>query len=726
MSDLTRAILLGVIIGITGLIISLTPPGYHLEEGSGLSLLYKLRGQRQAPNDVTIVSIDKLSSTRHGLDEDPRKWPRSLHAKLVNILSERGASVIAFDLFFNESRSHEDDLLFARSISSAGNVILNEYVKQEVLFDEKGQIINELHVEKHISPISSLSKPAAAVAYFPLPKVPHRVNQYWTFKPAAGDVPTLPLVTFQLFALDSYKDSLQHVYRYLSNQKDTVPLETEKDERTNIMEIMKALRGSFSRNPARADQMLEELLHADTVSGDVRKASLMKSLINMYRSPGSLYLNFYGPPRTINTVPYFEVLQMNGLSRDKEKSYDFYGKAVFVGVSENIKSEKKNDGFITVYSQPNGVDVSGVEIAATAFANLLEDMPVRPLGAYKYAAVIFFWGLIMGFFSFRYIPSILSLKEMMLPAVFLCSSAIVYLFAAQYYFKSSGLWLPLIIPLLQIPAAFAGSLLMKTISKERTGFGIYLFTDIRDFTKFSENMDPKDLRELMIRYFKPLSRIIEKHGGILETVPGDAMLARWEVTESGSSSAKQKKQSCLAALDIAEEISRFIRSSHEQLHTRIGLHCGLTSRGIIGSGHQRKNITFGDTVNTTQRVEELNKCLGTQILSTEEVVNSVDSLLTRKLGKFILQGKSEPLVLYELICPMKEATPAQRNLCKCFSKALDTFEKQSWEDASTLFNETITGFGQDGPSRYYLNLCRKFEKEPPEESWKGVVCMDKT
>ena len=57
---------------------------------------------------------------------------------------------------------------------------------------------------------------------------------------------------------------------------------------------------------------------------------------------------------------------------------DLEGKVVFVGHSEQLRPGQK-DGFYTVYTRHNGLDLSGVEIAATAFANLLEDMPVLPI-----------------------------------------------------------------------------------------------------------------------------------------------------------------------------------------------------------------------------------------------------------------------------------------------------------------------------------------------------------
>jgi adenylate cyclase len=209
MSRFYRALLLGFFIAIIGLIIAFSPFGLKLEENTGLSLLFKLRGIRQTPADVIVVSIDRLSAEKLNLPDDPGKWPRSFHANLIENLSYEGASVIAFDLIFNEARSFKDDNLFANTMSREGNVVLSEYIMQKTPFDDIGNAIEELHIEKLIPPIPLLAQSAFAVACFPLPKVPFKVSQYWTFKKTAGDVPTLPIVVFQSFTLGVYDEFIR-------------------------------------------------------------------------------------------------------------------------------------------------------------------------------------------------------------------------------------------------------------------------------------------------------------------------------------------------------------------------------------------------------------------------------------------------------------------------------------------------------------------------------------
>ena len=116
MSRLLKGIILGLLTAVTGLIMGLTHFGLDLEENVGLDMLFKLRGAKQAPSDVVIINIDKVSADNLNLPDDFRKWPRSLHGKLTEILAEKGATAIAFDISFQEPTSPEEDNAFADAV----------------------------------------------------------------------------------------------------------------------------------------------------------------------------------------------------------------------------------------------------------------------------------------------------------------------------------------------------------------------------------------------------------------------------------------------------------------------------------------------------------------------------------------------------------------------------------------------------------------------------------
>ncbi len=437
---------------------------------------------------------------------------------------------------------------------------------------------------------------------------------------------------------------------------------------------------------------------------------------------------------------------------------------MIVGLSERLRPEQK-DGFYTVFSQPTGIDMSGVEIAATAFANLLEDMHVRPLSSHAHIAVIMIWGMLIGILCHLF-PTVIAAGSMI-------GLGLIYLIAAQYQLTQTGMWYPMVFPLFfQVPFAFFGTVLWKyfetnrerqnirkaigyylpnelvdQVAKNKADFmksreivyGTCLFTDAAHYTTIAEIMDPKELNEFINKYFEAIFRPVKQHGGLVVDLKGDSVLAVWKAAQPD---AALRRQACLAALDIQKAVSRFHQSreilefiakaarrsqqspEHLKLPTRIGLHAGELLLGTVGAEDHYEYRLTGDTVNTASRMEGLNKHLGTQILVSEEVLDHLDGFLTREVGGFLVAGKSKPVVVHELICRMEECNEEEKRLCETFARALKACRRQSWDEAKEIFQESMSLYGQDGPSEFFLNKCEEYKVDPPGETWDGVVQLD--
>ncbi len=749
-SRLRKAIILGLLTGLVGLGVSLLPFGLDLEENVGLDILFKLRGVRKPPAEVVVVGIDKVSADNLGVPNDPRKWPRTLYARLTEVLKEQGAAVVAFDVVFEDPRSSWEDSSFASAVSRAGNVVLCERIKTDkiALTDRGGPRRGDLNVVRLVPPIPPLEQSAVALAPFPLPKVPVKVSQYWTFKTGAGDTPTLPVVAFQLFAFGIYDEFINSLAKVSPYPMEKFLLDKEQAVSTrSVRRLVSGIRNIFEKEPASSAGLLNELKGSTAPSADKEKLKLITSLVKLYQGSNSRYLNFYGPPRTITTIPYYQALQLGEDSSGKPGP-DLKGKAVFVGLSELVQPEQR-DGFNTVFSQADGLDITGVEIAATAFANLLEDLPVRPLGIPAHIALVFVWGLLIGILCRLYSNSVAALSVAGLGAL--------YLIVVEYQFKSAAVWYPVVFPLFfQTFIAFNGALLWKYIdsSKESRNvrkalgyylpseviqgleknmtelkesrqlvYGICLSTDAEQYTSLCESMEPDKLSSFMNRYYEAVFDPVKKHEGVVSNVIGDSMLALWVAARPD---AVLRNKACLAALDIVDSISRFNQSNENyRLPTRIGLHSGHIVLGSLGAIDHYEYRPIGDIVNTATRIEGLNKYLGTRLLISDEVAQQLEGLVTREIGKFLLVGKSRPLVVHELMARTENADDRQKNISEAFPGALEAFRRQAWDEAINGFNKVIGISGGDGPSHFYITLCLHYKNNPPGESWDGVVHMDK-
>ena len=333
--------------------------------------------------------------------------------------------------------------------------------------------------------------------------------------------------------------------------------------------------------------------------------------------------------------------------------------------------------------------------------------------------------------------------------------SLLYLGAAVYRFATAGVWYPVVFPLVfQGPLLLLGAVTWNYVDLQRqrkhfrrafeqylpvhvvdelaenvSGLqvsnrlvnGICLATDAEQYTSLAESLDPKDLAGFMNRYYEAVFDPIKRRGGMVSNVVGDSMLALWLTAKDDTAPLTN---ACQAALEISSAMREF-RKSHEEmaLPTRIGLHSGEIFLGNVGAAQHFEYRPVGDIVNTATRIEGLNKYLGTRILVSREVCSDVNGFLTRDMGTFRLVGKTKPVHMHELVARLEDSSPRQRDYCALFSEGIDAFRRQSWEEASGKFHETLGIREGDGPSLFYLNLCARNSQSPPGDSWDGVVHM---
>ena len=135
---------------------------------------------------------------------------------------------------------------------------------------------------------------------------------------------------------------------------------------------------------------------------------------------------------------------------------------MFIGQSELINLH--DDGF-TAFSRADGVDLSGVEIAATAFANLLDGRLLEPFGPGLSVALLVAFGLaIGGIGGALHAPIAVSATSLLAGS---------YYAAAALVFARHNLWLPVVTPLLvQLPLGLFLGLLLQYRDAQRAGTNI--------------------------------------------------------------------------------------------------------------------------------------------------------------------------------------------------------------------------------------------------------------
>ncbi|UCH53172.1 MAG: adenylate/guanylate cyclase domain-containing protein [Pseudomonadota bacterium] len=725
--------------------LALTPFHVPLETNVGLYALFHVRGERPPPAEVAIVAVDGRTGEKLDLPPLFRDWPRSVHGKLVEELSRRGATAIVFDMDFRRSRSEQEDLAFGRAVAKANRVVLFEHLtgRLQPVEDAQGRMRGAVWAEQAEPPVPALAGAARALGPFPLPKMGAAVHQFWTFKASAREAPTMPAVALQVHSLAHYEQ-----WRTLLAASTRVPLDKLPMSAADVRDAqqMRALMRDTRSLIAQQDPELAERIAAKLAAVPVEESShrISKALLGLYAGEGERYLNYYGPPGTIRTLPYHAVIKGSDPNLSPS-ALDVAGKTVFVGYSD-LFDPGQPDRFFTVFTRNDGVDLSGVEIAATAFANLLTESSLKPLGATQTSLTLLVFGMVVG--------ALVYLTPAAIGVVLALGLATAYAIGAQLSFNNDGLWWPLATPLLvQLPLAlFIGLFAQYRLERRRVQhisdairhyvpesvsrvltapggaardvnkvtYGTCLATDMAGFSTIAEKMSPGDLANFLNEYFEVLAQALKRHGVEVTEFRADAIMCAW--TGSVDDPAVRQRP-VLAALEAAQAIGLFNSQRNLSGSLRIGLADGEFYVGHAGGGGHFVFSIVGDCANTASRIENLNKHLGSRILATGTVVNGQNELLARHLGKYRFVGKTEALPISEILSTKAGAMASQIDLCEQFATAFTAFEQGDWAQAVERFEDLLRGFPQDGPTRFLLERCRANLRPGATPDAPGIIAM---
>jgi adenylate cyclase len=748
----TALICICIGVGLLGVVGSLVPALSVAEENIGLHTLYLLRGVKKPRADVVVVAINRESAKALNLPAAPHKWPRNLHARLLERLTTQGAAVVAFDLIFYEPQTPSNDHALASAIRRAGNVILTQSIDRQnmAIADHNDTPTAWVNIDKIVASIPLVADAAIGQAPFPLPKVPAKLNQYWRFSPGSGDLPTLPVVVMHAFAMNAFYDFFD-LFKSVDPAAAATLKELPKGEGAvrQVIETIRPLFVLFEKDPTLAGRMTDELNRRAALKTTQPNHRLVRAFIELYGAGTSGYLNLYGPAGTVDTISYHRLVGPTdpGSDHPGKSLPSLRGKAVFVGQTES-DWYKANDGFYTAFTQPSGMDISGVELAATAFANLLEGKAVHPIGPAADFAIHLGWGIAGTLIAIHFASAVSAAGLVLLNGI--------YVGAAYLHFKSGGIWYPLVIPILvQTPAAFIAGLLWRyrkanterrnireafgyylpdevvsrlaaNVQNLRTGgqvlYSICLFTDAENYTTLSETLDPESLTRLMNTYYEAIFKPIRENEGLVLQVVGDSVLALWSAPQPKN---ELKTAACKAAIGITHRVEQFnTQAGQYSMPTRIGIHAGEILLGNIGAIDHFEYRPVGDIVNTASRLEGLNKFLKTRMLVSQEAFVLDSGYRSRLVGRFVFKGKSQPVQVHEIGQHPARGPQEQVKAYHLFESGLQAFTHQRWDEAELFFSRVLQMDETDGPSQFYRTRCREFRKSPPEKSWNGAVHLN--
>jgi adenylate cyclase len=736
-----HGLIAGTMLSLLGALLCGLPQSAPLQEYVDLWLLFHLRGLAAPPADVIVVAIDPATSERVALPrnaaqrdrcEDVRidalpetheplppahlivRWPRCIHAAAVRALKQAGARVIGLDISFrplpgsgsaaNASAAQEQDRMLAQAISEANNVLVAQWL------DPAG-------TESTVQRPAPVSAPidAAALGEAPLRLtygLNGRVNGFALFSEEEVPISSMPVLAFHLAAADMQPDLHRWVKRLRPDDADLIP--------SSAAELI-------AHPPLQAATFaLRNLLRASAIGLPTdmgRPAPKLRALLDVYTGEPTRYLNFYGPAGTFPMVSYADVLA--DAQRDGGATFErIRGKTAIVGYVD-LTTRQRDDHYPTVFSNLDGVKLSGTELLATAVANIETGSALQAASPALRIAIAIAFGLLLG-------PLVMTgtlLRAIAMTALL----ASAYLTVTLLIFRSHHTWLPVLVPILmQAPVALAYAVAHSyrdlQIKRDRLRalfgkfipdaviegllanqsqldtvsepvYGVCLVTDAERFTHLADTMHPAELARFLNEYFQVVfPRITEKDGSIIDVL-GDAVLAFWKGAQDDHA---LHSKVCTAAIELVSAVDRFNAASATRLPTRIGISGGFVTTTAMGAFNHYEFRPVGETVVTSFRLQDLNKMLGTRMLAAEPVVRDAQELLVRDVGLFQLKNKTTATHVFEIMGEKGSASTDTLQLTLEFELALAAIRARRFSAALEQLRAMQMRFPDDGPTRFYV------------------------
>jgi class 3 adenylate cyclase/tetratricopeptide (TPR) repeat protein len=166
-----------------------------------------------------------------------------------------------------------------------------------------------------------------------------------------------------------------------------------------------------------------------------------------------------------------------------------------------------------------------------------------------------------------------------------------------------------------------------------------LFCDVTGSTALGEELDPEVLRGVMNRYLREIRETIERHGGTVDQVVGDAVMAVFGIPRLEEDDALRAVR---AAAEIRERLPAIADAVGVSLRFRTGVNTGPV---LSGEG---ENLAIGDAVNVAARLEQA-AAPGEIVIGQQTFELVRDAVEVEPLEPLALKGKSEPVVAYRLL-----------------------------------------------------------------------------
>jgi adenylate cyclase len=687
-----------------------------------LRLRATLVDRRITDQTIIIIDIDEKSLAAEG------RWPwsRQKVATMVNHLADAGVAVVAFDVLFSEPERNPADSVTQHL--EANNIVAPPFLLEaRAALDADAIFAASLNSTDVV--LGILFQGDASITQGELPFSVVKSE-------GISDLSKMTRISF-----NNYESNIK-ILQSQTPGSGFINASYDGDGIIRRAALVAEYNGQFypslaleaARLLTLTDSIDMEIAHVGSGIQQITGVKWGKELIET-DSYGRVLIPYRG---NRNSFPY---ISASDVVNGKFAPEMFEGAVVFVGTSAV--------GLGDLRSTPVGLTYPGVEIHANVLEGLLapEILPYQPDW---WEAAVGITLIVLGVFCVFLFPTIgplsLSITVIVLLVLtgwfnywlwlhqgisLMLTTSLLLIFLVGMYNLSLGFFKAnsqkkIIKSIFDqyVPPAHIDKMLADPDSVNLDGerkVMTVLFSDIRSFTSISESLSASELKNLLNKYFNPITKSIFDHKGTIDKYVGDMVMAFWGAPLDDPQHAENALNAALDMQVITERLrGEFKNVGLPEIHVGIGLNTGSMSVGDMGSEYRRSYTVLGDAVNLGARLESLTKFYGVECLVSENTKEHCPSHVFRFIDRVKVKGKSEAITIYEPLNKQQLASTTLESESHLYQQAYQYYLDQDWSAAEKSFTKLISVFTERKIYQIYLTRLSTLKEQPSTDKWDGV------
>lgn len=256
-----------------------------------------------------------------------------------------------------------------------------------------------------------------------------------------------------------------------------------------------------------------------------------------------------------------------------------------------------------------------------------------------------------------------------------------------------------------------------------------VFTDLDQFTRLSEKLGEETVR-ILNEFMDLVVPLIPQHNGLMNKFLGDGLMFFFNAPDRDANHAAN---AVATILEMQKIVPEFNATLAERKLPPIGLRAGIsTGEMIVGDAgarsQQRVDYTvLGDNVNLGARLESANKAFGTSNLvsgRTVELCGGADSkFLFRPIARLRVVGKDIPVMTYEALAVMDQATDRQKELAELTGKVVECFHDCRPADCLEALARLEEMTGETKLTHLYRDRCQQYLDDPSAGEFEAQIVL---